>query len=121
MSKRQAIRTKGHRGLIKPGEVKNPNGRPKLEDSAAQASRDVCNGVITAENATTPLHKMYLALLAKALEGDVAAIKEATARAFGGTVQKTEVTDTTPDPVETFRFRVVELSESGDLIDVGEV
>jgi len=94
-------------GIAVPGKINNPFGRPKLGDSAAEAARAVCDGMITEQTAKTPLQIAFAAQIKKAMMGDGNALEIVTKRAYGNTIQKTEVEDIT-EAKEFFQFYVVD-------------
>lgn len=84
---------------IKPGEVKNPKGRPK---GSKNRSTIVKKWLETKERVHNPITNKYqrlsqadimtLALISKARKGDVLAFKELMDSAYGKIAVKTELT-----------------------------
>ncbi|MBP7540367.1 MAG: hypothetical protein KA802_10515 [Saprospiraceae bacterium] len=77
--------------LWKPGESGNPNGRPPMteeEKLKAKVQRDFAKEYKQSLMEALPL--ISPVLIAKALEGDIQAIKEVNDRAIGKALQKQE-------------------------------
>jgi len=78
---------------FKPGQSGNPNGRPPMteeEKLIAKAKRDFVKEYKESLRESLPLIKPVL--IAKALEGDMQAIKEINDRAMGKADSKTDIT-----------------------------
>jgi hypothetical protein len=79
-------------GRVLPGNLLNPNGRPKMtedEKLIAKAKRDFVKEYTEGLMASLPM--LSPILIAKAMEGDMAAIKEVNDRAMGKPKQAVEV------------------------------
>ncbi len=79
--------------LWKPGESGNPNGRPPMTEAQrleAKAKRDFVKEYKEALRDALPL--ISPVLIAKAMEGDMAAIKEVNDRVMGKAPQQTDIT-----------------------------
>ncbi|MDD5343818.1 MAG: DUF5681 domain-containing protein [Smithella sp.] len=84
----------------KKGQSGNPNGRPKIKDTAAEVIRKA----ISVKDWEEMAKKQY----ELALSGDTKAYVALADRAFGKVTQKNEVEDITPpDPRKVFRFQIV--------------
>lgn len=74
----------------KPGEVRNPNGRGKGTRNRSTIMREWLEMETDGE---PNLNKILRALINKASEGDVPAIREALDSAFGKVTDKQEITN----------------------------
>lgn len=78
---------------FKPGQSGNPNGRPPMTEAEkliAKAKRDFVKEYKESLRESLPL--ISPVLIAKALEGDIQAIKEVNDRAMGKADSKTDIT-----------------------------
>lgn len=78
---------------FKPGQSGNPNGRPPMTEAEkleAKAKRDFINEYKESLRSALPL--ISPVLIAKALEGDIQAIKEVNDRAMGKPDTKADIT-----------------------------
>lgn len=84
--------TTGYDNLIpaKPGEVRNPNGRPKGSRNRSTIYREWLE--FNSPSGEANLDSVMRALILKASEGDVPAIKEIMDGAFGKIADKQELT-----------------------------
>ena len=88
----------GHNNLIPPkhGEVRNPKGKPKGTRNRSTVLKELYELVISGKDLSEAEAKMPVevammqALVKKALQGDVAAIKEAQDSVYGKIVDKSE-------------------------------
>ncbi len=79
--------------LFKPGQSGNPNGRPPMteqEKLIAKAKRDFVKEYKEGLREALPL--ISPVLIAKAMEGDIQAIKEVNDRAMGKPESKADIT-----------------------------
>ena len=82
---------------IKKGEVRNPNGRPKLPKL-----KEIIEKVFLEEkDKQTALEAVIMALRDKALKGDIKAIELLLDRAYGKALQLTEskITNVNPETI----------------------
>ena len=80
-------------GRLLPGQTANPNGRPEMteeEKVKAKAQRDIIKEYKESLKQALPL--ISPVLIAKAMEGDMSAIKEVNDRVMGKSEAKTDVT-----------------------------
>jgi len=82
----------------KKGEVRNPNGRPKGTKNRATIMRQWLEMEIDGE---PNIDKVMRALILKAADGDVPAIKEALDSAFGKNTDSLKLSGDEDNPINT--------------------
>lgn len=86
---------------IKKGEIRNPHGRPRKEDTMSDCIREYLAGEITTENGEK-LTRMQIAARAmykKAINGDPSMMREMLDRGFGKVTQMVDSTIRQENPI----------------------
>ena len=84
---------------VKPGQVLNPNGRPKGSKNRSTIVREILEAIHDKESGKTNAEVMTYQIAAKALDGDLNAYKELMDSGFGKNVDVTQLQGDPDNPL----------------------